>query len=254
MAVERITYQRAIERDLLLIAKGIGLAFGGDVRSHIVALRAVVLRLPHDRTTDLKLAAHRLDEIFRRESLVGIERRTHVLAPAAANARFGIKQIFPREVLQHANAHGGEVFVLDVDVRQRALRFKRAAPHIGRHEQNMDELRIHPVRDKSKSHAHMAPPDNLMRQLNLILREVHKQHGHHVANRRPCAPRIVGANNAQAFHHETAHADDQQQNQHDDIARLRVELFVHDAPDDACDHAMQNARPAKSTTSDMKYR
>ncbi|MEI2998163.1 MAG: hypothetical protein V8T51_02700 [Senegalimassilia faecalis] len=82
----------------------------------------------------------------------------------------------------------------------------------------------------------MAPPDNLMRQLNLILREVHEQHGHHVANRRPCAPRIVGAHNAQAFHHETAHADDQQQNQHDDIARLRVELFVHDASNDACNH------------------
>ena len=100
----------------------------------------------------------------------------------------------------------------------------------------MNELRIHPIRDERERHAHMAPPDYLMGKRNLLGGEVGKEHGNHVADRRPCAPRVVRADDAKSLDRKTAQADDEQQYEHDDVAGLRIELLVHDAPDDAGDH------------------
>ena len=100
----------------------------------------------------------------------------------------------------------------------------------------MNELGIGPVGDEREGERHVEPPQHAVGKLDLTLVPADEEPCEEAPHRRPGAPGIARAGDAQALQHESRDADGQQQAQNDDVAGLGVKRAVRDATHDASHH------------------
>ena len=180
-----------------------------------------------------------LDEMHRRELFTAQIRRAILLATTALDARLRIEQVLPRVFLEHAHAHGLELFVLKIDRLERAGRFERPIVIVTRDEEHVRHLAVGEQRQERKCEHQMAPPHDLMRKRKRLRIHAREHEREQIPHWRPERPRVVRAHDAQPFSDETRKQDQQQKHKPHDIDRVSFEMLVgardtaHERDDDA---------------------
>ena len=153
------------------------------------------------------------NDVARREPLAHPTGRARRRAAAALGAGVEIQQVLPGETGQGVNAQGFFAFEVDSPQRGADRRQPRGVNIRGRAE-HVNHLGVRRPGEKSEHQRQVRPPSGPVRRRHRLDRHQRPRGDRHqIAERRPCAPRIIRGGDPPSFHQKARDENRQDKDQ-----------------------------------------